>query len=77
MPFVIVIVNSRFLGHVYKSEVAGTSLGPIHRRLTKTKSIGSGHDPESQAVMMSTEMILVCLLVVMILESDEFLCDVI
>src|SRR6218665_1791985 len=26
MPFVIEIVNSRFLGHVYKSEVAGTSL---------------------------------------------------
>src|SRR6218665_1699685 len=49
MPFVIVIVNSRFLGHVYKSEVAGTSLGPIHWRLTRTKSIGSGQDLESQA----------------------------
>jgi len=43
---VIVIVNSRFLLHPQK-ESRGNQL--ICRRLSKTKSIGSGSDAESQA----------------------------
>src|SRR6218665_2753601 len=43
---VIVIVNSRFLERPQKRS-RGNQL--IHRRLTKTKSLGSGQDPESQA----------------------------
>src|SRR6218665_973269 len=41
-----VIVNSRFLERPQKRS-RGNQL--IHRRLTETKSIGSGQDPESQA----------------------------
>ena len=44
--FVIVFVNSRFLEHPQKRS-HGNQL--IHRRLTKTKSLGSSQDPESQA----------------------------
>ena len=43
---VIVIVNSRFLERPQKRRRRNQL---IHRRLTKTKSIGSGQDPESQA----------------------------
>ena len=43
---VIVIVNSRFLERPQKRS-RGNQL--IHRRLTRTKSIGSGQNPESQA----------------------------
>src|SRR6218665_2631373 len=43
---VIVIVNSRFLERPQKRSHRNQL---IHRRLTKTKSIGSGQDPESQA----------------------------
>src|SRR6218665_167637 len=43
---VIVIVNSRFLQRPQKRS-RGNQL--VHRRLSKTKSIGSGADPESQA----------------------------
>ena len=46
LGFVIVIVNSRFLERPQKRSRRNQL---IHRRLTKTKSIGSGHDPESQA----------------------------
>ena len=46
VPFVIVIVNSRFLERPQKRS-RGNQL--IHRRLTKTKSLDSGQDPESQA----------------------------
>src|SRR6218665_2431353 len=42
MVIVIVIVNSRF-----QKRSRGNQL--IHMRLTKTKSLGSGQDPESQA----------------------------
>src|SRR6218665_2081250 len=42
----IVIVNSRFLERPQKRS-RGNQL--IHRRLTKTKLIGSGQDPGSQA----------------------------
>src|SRR6218665_250030 len=42
----IVIVNSRFL-HRPQKRYHGNQL--IHRSLSKTKSIGSGSDPESQA----------------------------
>src|SRR6218665_1416864 len=41
-----IIVISRFLQHPQKRS-CGNQL--IHRRLSKTKSIGSGSDPESQA----------------------------
>src|SRR6218665_3053284 len=43
---VIVIVNSRFLERPQKRSRRNQL---IHRPLTKTKSIGSGQDPESQA----------------------------
>src|SRR6218665_123855 len=43
---VIVIVNSWFLERPQKRSRMNQL---IHRRLTKTKSIGSGQDPESQA----------------------------
>src|SRR6218665_2686006 len=43
---VIVIVNSRFLERPQKRSRRNQR---IHRRLTKTKSIGSVQDPESQA----------------------------
>src|SRR6218665_685151 len=43
---IIVIVNSRFLERPQKRSRRNQL---IHRRLTKTKSIGSGQDPESQA----------------------------
>src|SRR6218665_1340856 len=43
---VIVIVNSRFLERPQKRN-RGNQL--IHRHLTKTKLIGSGQNPESQA----------------------------
>src|SRR6218665_2631190 len=43
---VIVIVNSRFLERPQKRSHRNQL---IHRRLTKTKSIGIGQDPESQA----------------------------
>src|SRR6218665_879224 len=43
---VIVIVNSRFLERPQKRSRRNQL---IHRRLIKTKSIGSGQDPESQA----------------------------
>src|SRR6218665_3087586 len=42
----IVIVNSRFLERPQKQSLRNQL---IHRRLTKTKSIGSGQDPESQS----------------------------
>src|SRR6218665_543540 len=42
----IVIVISRFLEHPQKRSRRNQL---IHRRLTKTKSIGTGQDPESQA----------------------------
>src|SRR6218665_2826632 len=42
----IVIVNSRFLERPQKRSCRNQL---IHRRLTKTKSIGSSQDPESQA----------------------------
>src|SRR6218665_3018924 len=45
-PPQIVIVNSRFLERPQKRSRRNQL---IHRRLTKTKSIGSGQDPESQA----------------------------
>jgi len=41
------IVNSRFLQHPKKQSHHRNQL--IHRRLSKTKSIGNGSDPESQA----------------------------
>ena len=47
---VIVIVNSRFLERPQKLS-RGNQL--IHRRLTKTISMGSGQDPESQACKQS------------------------
>ena len=43
---VIVIVNSRFLQRPQKRSRGNQR---IHRRLSKTKSIGSGSDSESQA----------------------------
>src|SRR6218665_712399 len=43
---VIVIVNSIFL---QRPQNRGRGNQLIHRRLSKTKSIGSGSDPESQA----------------------------
>src|SRR6218665_1617600 len=43
---IIVIVNSRFLERPQKRSRRNQL---IHSRLTKTKSIGSGQDPESQA----------------------------
>ena len=46
LRIVSVIVNSRFLQHP-KGEVTGTSL--LTCTYQKTKSIGSGSDPESQA----------------------------
>ena len=46
MMIVIVIVNSRFLERPQKQSRRNQL---IHKRLTKTKSIGSGQDPESQA----------------------------
>ena len=46
LAIVIVIVNSRFLE---RSQKLSRENQLIHRRLTKTKSIGSGQDPESQA----------------------------
>jgi len=42
----IVIVNSRFLERSQKRSCWNQL---IHRRITKTKSIGSGQDPESEA----------------------------
>ena len=42
----IVILNSRFLERPQKRSRRNQL---IHRRLTKTKSIGSGQDQESQA----------------------------
>ena len=48
--FVIVIVNSCFLERPQKQSRRNQL---IHRRLTKTKSIGSGQDPESQAARQS------------------------
>ena len=41
---VIVIVNSRFL---QRQQMRSRGNLPIHRRLSKTKSIGSGSDSES------------------------------
>jgi len=43
---IIVIVNSRFLERPQKRNRKNQL---IHRRLTRTKSIGSGQNPESQA----------------------------
>src|SRR6218665_1588932 len=43
---VIVIVNSRFLERPQKRSRRNQL---IHRRLTKTRSTGSGQDPENQA----------------------------
>ena len=48
----IVIVNSRFLQRPQKRS-RGNQL--IHRRLSKTKSIGSVSDPESQAGRQSDD----------------------
>ena len=44
--YAIVIVNSRLLERPQKRSRRNQL---IHRHLTKTKSIGSGQDPESQA----------------------------
>src|SRR6218665_951967 len=46
LVIIIVIVNSRFLQRSQKRS-HGKQL--IHRRLSKTKSIGNGSDPENQA----------------------------
>ena len=46
LSFVIVIVNSRFLERPQKRSRRNPL---IHSRLTKTKSIGTGQDPKSQA----------------------------
>src|SRR6218665_179989 len=46
VPFVIVIVNSRFLERPQKRSRENQL---IHRRLTRTKSLDSGQNPESQA----------------------------
>src|SRR6218665_2862088 len=43
----IVIINSRFLEHPQKQSRRNQL---IHRRLTKTKSIGSGQDPEGPSI---------------------------
>ena len=50
----IVIVNFCFLERPQKRNCRNQ---PIHRRLTKTKSIGSGQDPESQAGSSQTAMV--------------------
>src|SRR6218665_3920931 len=44
--YILVIVNSRFIERPQKRS-RGNQL--IHRRLTKTKLIGSSQDPENQA----------------------------
>jgi len=46
VDMIIVIVNSRFLQRPQKRSRRNQL---IYRRLSKTKSIGSGSDPESQA----------------------------
>ena len=56
LSIVIVIINSVFLQRPQKRSHENQL---IHRRLSKTKSIGSRSDPESQASRLVTAMTMV------------------